>query len=317
MKYPLDSDLGLAAHIRLWLTRAMLPVVNGVLRLLPKPIRSDARCEVTRMRVPAEDGGSVPAVLFAPRGLDEAPCLVYCHGGGFVMRAAPHHYALARKYANDVPCKVLFVDYRLAPRHRWPTPEQDAAVAYRWVRRSAAALGVDSARIAVGGDSAGGCLAARVALAARDAGETPPVFQLLVYPVTDRRMTSPSMRAFRDTPMWDARLSAKMWRWYLPKDGVPGGTPVSPCEAASLEGLPDAYVETCEFDALRDEAAAYAEALGAAGVRVTLRATKGTCHGYDLFRKSGAAQESVRSRCAALREAFYIRSEDAGVRFRK
>ncbi|PRX75020.1 alpha/beta hydrolase family protein [Cohnella sp. SGD-V74] len=141
---------------------------------------------------------------------------------------------------------------------------------------------------------------------ARDKGVVPGIcYQLLVYPVTDARQTTESMRQYTDTPMWNAKLNKKMWDLYL-KNGVEGPREyASPMEAASLDGLPDAYLEVAEYDCLRDEGIQYAEALRRSGVGVELHRTEGTVHGYDLEEKSGITLESKSRRIEALRKAFY------------
>jgi acetyl esterase/lipase len=233
-----------------------------------------------------------------------APCLVYYHGGGFFFGGAGYHYKLAKRYALEADCKVVFAQYRLAPKHPHPTPAEDCYAVLRWTYENAEGLGVDRGRIAVGGDSAGGALAAAVCHMARDRHTDMPCFQLLVYPVTDRRMQTESCRVFTDTPMWHSRLSAKMWQGYVQEEDPPNLAYASPMEAARFDGLPPAYVETAEFDSLRDEGEAYAEALRGAGVSVVLNATKGTMHGFDIVENAPTAQAAAEARIAYMRERF-------------
>lgn len=303
MKYPIKQEFGLYAHFHPPVYRALLPLINFALALLPK--KKQAGVAESKLHIPVEAGGRISALLLTPEGIgDNAPCLVYCHGGGFVMEAAPGHYALAAEYALGARCKVLFVRYRLAPKHAFPTSVQDCFAAYQWARQNADALGVDPARIAVGGDSAGGCLAAAVCLMARDKGAQLPRFQMLIYPALDRRMQTASMRLYPDTPMWNARLNEKMWRWYLPESLTMDATYASPAEAATLAGLPDAYIETAEFDCLRDEGIAYAEALQSVGCTVELNETSGTMHGFDGVGNSPTVRACVKRRVSALQRAF-------------
>lgn len=304
MKYPIKQEFGLYAHFHPPVCGALLPLINVALALLPKEKLTGVT--ESKLHIPSEAGGSISALLLTPDGVgDNAPCLVYCHGGGFVMEAAPSHYALMAEYAKGARCKVLFVRYRLAPKHAFPAPVLDCFSAYQWVRRNADALGVDPARIAVGGDSAGGCLAAALCLMARDKSVPLPCFQMLIYPVLDRRMQTASMQRFTDTPMWNARLNKKMWQWYLPTPPTMDIAYASPAEAATLAGLPDAYVETAEFDCLRDEGIAYAEALQRAGCAVERNDTSGTMHGFDGVLNSPTARACVERRVDALQRAFY------------
>lgn len=305
-RYPIHPDFQKYEFTKVPLYPALLPAVQKAMTIglarTPVPDGLSVREEAA--------DGRVPVTVFAPAGLAApAPCLVYFHGGAFALKAAPCHKRLACHYALETPCKVVFVDYRLLPRHPFPAGFEDCLAAYRWVVEQAQALGVDPTRIAVGGDSAGGALAARVCLAARDTGLPAPCFQLLMYPATDARMDTASMRAYPDTPMWNARLNRKMWKLYL-KNGDGGRRAyASPLEAASFAGLPPTFVEVAQFDCLRDEGLALAHALEQAGVPVETREVPGTIHGYDIALDSAVTQDSVARRLAALRRAFARREE--------
>lgn len=304
MKYPIKKEFGFYASMKPPVYKPLLPIINLALTFMPK--RKQIGLVISKKRIPTSDGTCIHALLMAPEGIGEnAPCLVYCHGGGFMMKAAPSHYALAGEYAKETPCKVLFVQYRLVPKHTFPTQVNDCFAAYLWTMENAKMLGIDPQRIALGGDSAGGNLVAAVCLMARDRGKMSPCFQMLIYPATDCRMQTESMRLYTDTPMWNARLNAKMWRWYLPEDAGKDITYASPAEAVSLTGLPNAYIETAEFDCLRDEGLEYAVALQAANVCVELNETRGTMHGFDTVLNSSVVRECMARRVNALKREFY------------
>ena len=152
-----------------------------------------------------------------------SPCLLYIHGGGFCFEDAPYIHRIVMRYAKEASCTVVFVHYRTSDRHPYPIPFQDCCTALDYVWTHHAQLNIDPHRIAVGGDSAGGCLAALCAQWARDHAHIPICFQLLIYPVTDLRMSSPSMHAFKDSPFWNAKLNERMWKIYLRDcpDGAP------------------------------------------------------------------------------------------------
>lgn len=297
--YPLHPDLSGLSKLNPPMNTALLAISNAFLRF---PLcRRYRGIRLKKQRIPAYSG-RIGLHIYAPKELkDTAPCLVYFHGGGFAMRAAPQHYKLAQVYAEEARCRVVLVDYRLSP---FPAPAEDCFAAYKWVVANCTKLKVDHARIAVGGDSAGGALAAAVCLMARDQNFPQPCFQLLVYPVTDQTMSTPSMAAFPDTPMWNARKNGIMWQRYL---SSPFDAPVeyaSPMDAESLEGLADAYVETAEFDCLRDEGAAYAVRLQKSGSCVELNMTKGTVHGFELKWNAQPTQQAIDRRVEALKAAF-------------
>ena len=255
--------------------------------------------------LPGYMGEPIEAIIMEPRNIGElAPCLVYYHGGGFFFGASGIHYDMVMDYARFCRCKIVFVQYRLAPRYPFPTPPEDCYAALSWTYENAHRLGIDKTRIAVGGDSAGGALAAAVCQMARDRGGYLPIFQLLIYPVTDRRMDTASNREFTDTPMWNSRLSALMWRAYLQDPTVSDVAYASPMEAKSFAGLPPAYIETAEFDCLRDEAVAYADVLTAEDIPVKLNSTRGTMHGFDIVRRAPTTQAAVSERVKYISEAF-------------
>lgn len=305
MKYEINKDLFPFSHFKPPIINGKLLCRLGALMPPPRSFYRDPALAVTKKRIESYDGKEIELLILSPK--EEAsslPCLVYYHGGGFIFSASFHHYDIARIYAQEAQCKLIFVQYRLAPKNPHPTPSEDCYAALRWTFDNADALGVDTKRIAVGGDSAGGALAATVCQMARDRGTALPRFQLLIYPVTDRRMQTESNRIFTDTPMWNSKYSEKMWRAYTPDDNAPDLAYASPMEAASLVELPPAYVETAEFDCLRDEGIAYADALCAAGVAVTRHSTLGTIHGFDIVKKSAVTKDAIEKRIAFMREWF-------------
>ena len=293
-RYPVDRSFGIFSRFSPPFGRGIFVLARAALSLVPKGSRG---VSVRRVTV----AGKVPvrAFLISPKGEKrKLPCLVYFHGGGFVFKAARYHYRNAAAYART-GCRVLLVDYRLAPKYAYPVPNEDCFAAYVWAAEHAAELAIDPARLAVGGDSAGGCLAADVIFRAHRAGLPAPRFFMLVYPVLDRRMQTQSMQAFSDTPMWNARLNKKMWQYYLAD-----GQYRSPAEEGDFSFFPPTYLETAEYDCLHDEGVAFAEKLREQHVPVTVRETSGTMHGYDIVRRSAITQESIMARCAALATAL-------------
>lgn len=302
-KYPLDPQFESLQTVEPKLKRATALPLQTVFSLMPFP--SDKRTKVTTKRIPGPDGNRIRLRVIRPRKRKkDAPCLFYMHGGGFYFPSAPYHFTLMKEYAVRTGCVIVYPDYRLAPKHPYPAAVDDCWTAYDWMLKHAAKLGINTKRIAVGGDSAGGNLAAVMALMARDRGVQQPMFQLLIYPVTDRRMETSSARRYRDTPVWNTALSEKMWAYYLPTLPTEHIEYASPMEAESFAGLPDAYVEVSEFDSLRDDGLNYAAALEAAGARVKRYETIGTPHGFEFVLDAPIAQDAVDHRVDALKEAF-------------
>jgi acetyl esterase len=252
-------------------------------RQLPRPADVEPIAAVDDRRVPGPDGEIAvriyrPAVDGGPR-----PGVVYFHGGGFVICDLDSHDGACRRLANAMGAVVVSVDYRLAPEHPWPAAPEDAYAATRWVAEHAAELGIDAARLALAGDSAGGNLTAVVALMARDRGGPPLAFQLLVYPVIDlgsTRAQYPSQRENAEGYFLTVPQMEWYRRQYLADDGHGEQPYASPIKASSLVGLPPACVVTAEMDPLRDEGEAYGRALDAAGVPVTIHRAPGMFHGF-------------------------------------
>lgn len=299
----IHPDLKPLRFIRPILWRPLLPFMNATLSVLPHPMGKETK--VDRHIIPVRAGRTILATIIAPNDLNHpSPCLVFYHGGAFMLKAAPHHYSLAKQFALRARCVVVLPDYRLAPRHPFPEPAEDCYAVYEWTIGHAAALGIHPGHIAIGGDSAGGNLAASVCLMARDRHIPLPCMQTLLYPALDRRMDSRWMRTHAKTPMWNARLNRRMWKTYLPDNAAPHIQYASPIEAPSLAGLPNTYLETAELDPLRDEGIAYAEALRIAGVHVQLVQVSGAFHGFDLMKNSSLVKQCMNDRIEALMQAF-------------
>lgn len=211
-----------------------------------------------------------------------APCLVYFHGGGFMAGDLDSEHLRCVRLAAQADCVVVSVDYRLAPEHRFPAAVEDCYAALSWTAASADDLGIDRSRLGVAGVSAGGGLAAAVALMARDRQGPVVAFQMLLFPVLDDRMESPSM-TFVGTPLFDGAAASRMWSSYLGESRTSTSPYAAPARADDLRGLPATYLATGEFDPLRDEGIAYALRLLAADVSVELHNFAGTFHTFDVF----------------------------------
>ncbi len=234
------------------------------------------------------------------------PGLVFFHGGGFVLGDLETHDGLCRSLANESGCRVVSVDYRLAPEHPFPAAVEDCAAAVDWVAANAAALGIDAARLAVGGDSAGGNLATVVAILAKRKGGPKLGFQLLIYPVTQLGgPETPSMRENAKGYFLEKGSMDWFTRLYCPDVSHRTDPRLSPLLATDLAGLPPAYVVTAGFDPLRDEGRAYSDKLDAAGVPVTYVNYPGMVHGFFSMRALiPKAREAVAAAAAALHAAL-------------
>jgi acetyl esterase/lipase len=237
--------------------------------------------------------------LFRPTGVTgRAPALLWIHGGGYVIGSAAQDDDLCRRYARELGAIIASVDYRLAPDHQYPIPLEDCYSALQWLVRLPS---VDPARVAIGGASAGGGLAAALALLTRDRGEIPLTAQVLVYPMLDdrtvgRHLDSPGLR------LWNQSSNKYGWSAYL---GGADPEVAVPARREDLSGLPPAWLGVGTFDLFHDEDLAYAERLKAAGVRCEVEVVPGAFHGFDgIVPKAHVSRSFFGSQCALLREVF-------------
>lgn len=265
-------------------------------RFVP-PFKTEAVAEVWDQAVPGH-GGDIPVRIYRPNG-DRLPILVYAHGGGFVFCDLDSHDGLCRSLTNLLPAVVISVAYRLAPENPWPGAAEDVYTAVKWAADNADTLGGDAARVVVGGDSAGGNLAAVTTLMARDRGGPGIAGQLLIYPVIAADFDNESYRSFGSgfyNPM-----PAMRWYWdqYVPRLADREHPYASPLRG-NPAGLPPAVVVIAGHDPLRDEGMAYADALKAAGVITVPLIFDGGVHGFMTMPTLNIAQEALREVCKEL-----------------
>lgn len=246
--------------------------------------------EVRRYELTASDGAVLPLTWYEPFTGDRtaSAALLYLHGGGMMMsleQTAPVYDVVARQYVSRSGVPALMVDYRVAPEHPHPTPVEDCYAALQWLETHAAELNVDPTRLAVGGDSAGGGLAAGVALLARDRSGPQLALQLLIYPMLDDRTVVPDPQLPPEFLVWNYDDNVTGWGALL--RGASGGADVSPyaapARATDLTGLPPAYIDVGDLDIFRDEDVDYARRLLAAGVPTELHVFPGCPHGFEMM----------------------------------
>ncbi|WKY45654.1 alpha/beta hydrolase [Eubacteriaceae bacterium ES2] len=304
-KYPIHADFKKYQNMKTPISPLLLPTMNRVLENSYNKRLPASGVQEKTMMIPGYRDEMIEIRLYEPENIKaDLPCLIYLHGGAFVLKSAAFHKDLICQYVLKTPCKVLFVDYRLAPKHICPTGLEDCYKALEWVYHHGSELGINKNKLAVGGDSAGGALAAGVCLMARDRKGPEILFQMLIYPVTDARLETDSMKEFLDTPLWNARQNKKMWQLYLGDKKNLELAYASPMEAKSFKDLPPAYLEVAEFDCLRDEGLLFAEALHNAGVSVQSIQTRGTIHGFEIAEDSIIVRESIDRRVKALQSIF-------------
>jgi acetyl esterase len=269
---------------------------------LAGPLQEIARVEARTIPGPAQP---IPIRVYWPAAGKNFPALVYYHGGGWVFGNLDSVDRSCRALANASGCVVISVNYRLAPEHKFPAAVEDADAAVRYVAEHAGEFDVDPKRIAVGGDSAGGNLAAVACLIARDRGGPNIGFQLLVYPVTDADDDRASLHEFAQGYLLTRPMMDYFWAHYLARIEDGRDPLASPINAPSLAGLPRAMVITAECDPIRDQGEAYAQRLREAGVPVSLKRYDGAIHAFfNLAGVVDSGQQAIADASAALRSAF-------------
>jgi acetyl esterase len=251
--------------------------------------------------------GEIPLRIYTPVGDAPFPVLVWFHGGGWVLGSLDGSDHTCRELANTAGCVVVSVDYRLAPEHKFPASPDDCESAHEWVLANATSFGGDPQRVAVGGDSAGGNLAAVVSLRAKERGGSLPVFQLLVYPVTDSNFDRLSYQENADGYLLTTSSMHWFWDQYVSRPEDMAHPHASPMYATDLSGLPAALIITAEFDPLRDEGEAFADRLRDARVAVRVTRYDGMIHGFfGMFPVIDKGKSAIREASDALASAFAL-----------
>ncbi len=255
----------------------------------------------------AGPGGDIGFRRYRPLGVAAGvlPTLIYYHGGGFVIGTIETHDSTCRRLANTSRCQVISIDYRLAPEFPFPAAIDDGMAAFRHIRDNAASFGADAARLAIGGDSAGGNIAAVVCQACRDAGESGPAFQMLIYPATDYSVPSASRQEFAQGYFLTKDLIDWFWEAYGADEPDKSDLRVSPLLAKDFAGLPPAFVLTAGYDPLRDEGRAYADRLIDAGIKTTYVNYPGTIHGFFTLTRFLKQGLKANDEAAGVLAAFF------------
>jgi len=303
------------SQVRAYLDMVAASGIPPIQELTPEQARANAEAAALVLAGPLPELhrvenrvlAGVPCRVYAPESTTALPTVAYFHGGGWVICSLDTHDSVCRRLAASTPCLVVSVDYRMAPEHRFPAAVDDCWMVTAWLAENASQLGGDGERLAVGGDSAGGNLAAVMAIRARDAG-VQLRHQVLVYPVTDCDLDREScvvngtgFGLTRDGMRW-------FWTHYLPDPAARTHPDASPLRARSLAGIAPATVVVCELDPLRDEGVAYARRLEAEGVPVRLLSYEGMIHGFvRMYALIDRAHGLTAEMAADLRQSFALK----------
>jgi acetyl esterase/lipase len=263
--------------------------------------RINRKITVVRRKLQTNDGSTFKVDIFTPKGKKTRPCLLYFPGGGFLMCATPFHKKILADLVAKLDISAVMVHYRLAPRHPFPAAFNDAVSALEYVIKHADRLSIDPNHIGVGGDSAGGTLAAGLSLYNNDKLHYQLKCSMLIYPATDNE-DSKSRQAYVDTPMFHSRMLEVVKKAYFANGLFGLGNYAFPLQHPNPKGLGPTYIETAEFDPLHDEGIHYHKKLAEFGVVTELNNTIGTVHGYDIVQKSEIVKNSMKKRILFIQE---------------
>jgi acetyl esterase len=295
----------IAAQGGMELTEASPAEARQMFEKMRVPVPGEAVARVEDRMIPGP-AGSIPVRVYAPAGAGAAaPAIAFFHGGGWVIGSLETHDNFCRALANRSAAVVVSIDYRLAPEHRFPAAAEDCYAATRWIAERGSELGADGSRLAVAGDSAGGNLAAVVALMCRDRSGPSLRHQGLIYPVTDPDFDRPSYLDNAEGYLLTRAAMQWFWDHYVPDAARRHDAYAAPLRAEKLAGVAPATVVTAEYDPLRDEGEAYAERLRDAGVPTTLTRYDGQIHGFvGLFEVFDAGKQATEQIAKVLRESL-------------
>jgi acetyl esterase/lipase len=288
----------------------LVRLINALARLrgIPKPPQAEG-ITIEDVYLPRAQGAAMRVRLYRPTAVAAPlPALLWIHGGGFIFGAPEFDEVANIQTARELGILIAAVDYRLAPQHPFPAPLQDCYAALEWLHTQGTTAGVHPGGIAIGGSSAGGGLAAGVALMARDRGTIRLLFQLLIYPMLDDRTVLRTDLGDENLRLWDSTSNRHGWSAYL--GAAPGAADVSayaaPARCADLAGLPPAWMGVGTYDLFHDEDLEYARRLNAAGVPCEVRIVQGAYHGFDAVSRNAPVSRQFRaSHVAALRHALH------------
>lgn len=274
MKNKIDKEFGVYRYFH--------PPLNKISSLLSlllwkekiRRLKTNHDLNINKIKIQQKEN-QIECYYFKPKK-ETKKIMLYLHGGGFVFKGYSS-FPKCIRYAKEGNCKVLYVDYHLAPKFKYPTQIEECYLAYEWLVKNKKKLEIDLEELIIAGDSAGGLLAVEVTRKIIEKTKNIPKLLLLIYPTLDKRMNTASMKKFKNTPMWNAKKSKKMWKLYLGEKEY-----LSPNEREDYENFPETYIEVADIDALKDEGIEFKNILERNKVKVTLEKTLGTMHGYDV-----------------------------------
>lgn len=308
MKYPYDKDFRKIAFA-LPFSSLMCKLSQKPLEIMIKMIKPPKNLTVKDFFIQGFNNEKIQVKEISPENPSDGAILIL-HGGGFGYKTSPHQLKNAFEYATKLNCKAYIPDYHLLPDFPFPAAYEDSIKTYEYLVSNSVVLQINPEKIIVLGDSAGGTLAANLCNTAQTKNLPLPCCQVLIYPATDNSMTTDSMKTFIDTPLWNAKNNGKLWKMYLKNCTFQQEQISVPMKNPLPDILPPTYIETAEFDCLRDEAILYAEKIRKITPALELYQTKGTIHGYDSHTKHPISKQSMEKRIEFMKKGINCSEHD-------
>lgn len=290
MKYNYNEEIKKLRIMKFKFNRLTIFLSNFFLSIIPKKIKSDKLINVKTIKIQLSNY-KIKVYMFSPVNKSKAS-MIYFHGGGFYLKGAPYHYSLCKEYANDANINVFYVDYKLAPKYKYPTQILDGVEIYKYIVNHSNELNISNDLIGIGRDSAGANIALNVTKEL-EKQNLKLKYQMLIYPVIENIETE-SMKKYTNTPMWNSKLNEQMWKYYI---GSIRNDSVFNCKLYA-----PTFIETCEYDPLHDEGIMYYEYLKKFNSDVYLNETFKTMHGYDILYKTILAKNSINKRIEFIKK---------------
>ena len=296
-KYQYHPELKSLRHMNVPINKVLLPMMQSSLELLFKFQLSNKKFKVDKFKIKSFDDKLVKFIVYTPK-VDQLSdkCLYFIHGGGFVFNSSPHHYKLAKIMGEKLKCKVIYINYRLAPKYKYPHAPLDCFTVYKWILNNAKELNIDVNKIIIMGDSAGGNLAASTTLRAYENNLVVPSHQILLYPVLTKNIETESIKKYVDTPMCNSKDMHKYGNLYYDQSDTSELEYKAPYFSTIFEGYPKTYIEVAEYDCLHDDGVLFFKKLEKENVDCSLTEVKSAMHGYDFKIKSNLVKGLIKER---------------------
>lgn len=309
-KYIYHEELKKYSNFKVPINRILIFFSHFFLKLLFYFQKSNSKMDVKKVKIKSYDNKKIDNLIFTPKNtqLDDR-CLLFIHGGGFVFNGSMHHYKLARKMSTRLKCKTIYIDYRLAPKHKYPVAINDVFSVYKWVLNNCDKLSINKDKIILMGDSAGGNLAATLTNMAYENNLSIPKVNILLYPVLTKGLNTQSYLKYDDTPFCNSKDCKKYEKYYYGKIDCKENNIKAPYDNDIFKKYPFTYIEVAEYDCLHDDGVLFYEKLKENNIKCELIEIKGAMHGYDFAANSNLVNELINKRCDFINKSFELKGE--------